>query len=480
MADLFELYNQEQELLRRMRAKDPELVTPRRPFSPEQILQHVGIRVSFGPQPTGYLKLYHQDFIVEEVDREGRVSTIEPEPETPVPPPAGAPERILHADLVKVGLSTLEACRGVATAFGLQAEQVGYGGLKDKVAITSQRISVNGLDPSQTATPVHIPGLLLKHRRWAKGVVGRGSHAANRFTLVIRSTSTIEESWLSAALERWSRGFYNFFHLQRFGTPRLIGHVLGKLVLRGEYREAIRFLLADRGVQDIPLVNQARDAAEQHFGDWRRLREVFSVLPYTFRLELQVVDYLAEHPDDYLGVLRRVPGLTDQVRLWIQSYGSYLFNGHLSELVAAGQEMPSTLPYLLHPQFQRVPAYVHQLAVDGIRQPHQAAAFLLGRGIISSRGVGRTVVPVTVHHARSLGKTALLNFDLPTGAYATTFLMHFFALPQELPNTLPAGSLDLQRYDSKALLGTGSVAAVEQVLGPYIPSPDWVIDALVS
>ncbi len=476
MADLFALFQEEQTILQQLRASDPAAVTPRRPFTPDQILAHIGIRVSFGQLPLGYLKLYHQDFIVEEVGADGRVSTIDPGPATV---PSGPRDRTLYLDLVKVGHSTLEACRAVAEASGVEPDRVGYGGLKDKVAITSQRISLRGADAERVAT-AQIPGVVLKNLSWGRGVVERGSHAFNRFTIVVRSTTTVDEPWLVKSLEHWRQGFTNFFHLQRFGTPRLIGHVLGKLVLRGDYREAIRHLLADRGAQDVPLINRIRATAEHHFGDWRTLDGAFAQLPYTFRLERQILEYLIAHPDDYLGALRLLPGLADQVRLWVQAYASYLFNLHLSQLVTTKTAMPPSLPYLLNPDFVRLPSYVRQLAADGIRQPLQAAIFLLGPRVVSPHGVGRTVVTVAVHHARAMGRVAFLSFDLPPGAYATTFLMHFFALPPDPARALPPGSLDTDRYDSKSILGTGSVASVEAVLGPYIPDPEVTPETLAS
>ena len=462
MQDPVAVFQAEQAYLRGIRAQRPDDVAPRHPFTPAQMLAHIGIQVNFGQRPEGILKLYHQDFIVEEVGRDGLVSTIEPT-NAAVPVPTSE-QRTLYADLVKVGLDTLEACAAVARSLHLPPVQVSYAGLKDKIAITAQRIAIRGADPAQVGH-LAAPGLFLQRFAWGSGAMEKGGLAANRFTIVVRTPAPVDERWLAAQVNRWQSGFYNFYYLQRFGTPRLISHVLGKLLLRGEPREVVRHFLAERGVQDIPLHNGIRETAEANFGDWARLRTAFAALPYSFRLELQLLDHLAAHPDDFTGALR---ALGDQPRLWVYAYASYLFTLPLSRLVQRGEPLPAELPLLLHPGAGTVDTYVQQLAADGITSVDRAVVAALGHRPISDKNVCRTTVPVVIHAAKAVGQAALLAFDLPPGTYATTFLAHCFALRPAAP--LPDW-LDRTRYDSKALLGTGSVAAVEKILGPYIFTP---------
>lgn len=459
MSDPVAVFQAEQAYLRSVRTQRPDDVAPRHPFTPAQVLAHIGIRVDFGQRPEGILKLYHQDFIVEEVGRDGQVSAIEPA-EAAVPSPTSG-QRTLYADLVKVGLDTLEACAAVARSVGLPPVQVSYAGLKDKVAITAQRIAIRDADPAHVQS-LKVPGLFLKNFAWGSGVMEKGGLVANRFTIVVRTPAPVDERLLAAQVNRWQSGCHNFYYLQRFGTPRLISHVLGKLLLRGEPREVVRHCLAERGVQDVPLHNGIRETAEAHFGDWARLRTAFAVLPYTFRLELALLDHLAARPDDFTGALR---ALGDQPRLWVYAYASYLFNLHLSRLVQRGEPLPAELPLLLHPGAGTVDTYARQLAADGIASVERAVVAALGHRPISDKNVCRTTVPVTVQATKAVGHAALLAFDLPPGTYATTFLAHCFALRPAAP---APDWLDRTRLDSKALVGTGSVAAVEKILGPYI------------
>ena len=78
MTDTIKLYLDEQEILKKYQAEDPALVTSQRLYDYDEILKHIGIDIDFGYLPQGYLNLYPQDFVVEELGEENNLSTIEP------------------------------------------------------------------------------------------------------------------------------------------------------------------------------------------------------------------------------------------------------------------------------------------------------------------------------------------------------------------------------------------------------------------
>jgi len=292
----------------------------------------------------------------------------------------------------------------------------------------------------------------------------RGRLKENHFTIIIRTPKTLDGQWLTNSLEKISGGFYNFYYLQRFGSPRLISHILGKLLLRQEYEKVIKTLLCSNGVQDIPLLKGLRLEACTRFGkDWQHVKKTFLYLPYTFRQELEVLDYLTERPTDYLGALKLIK---QQSTFWVYSYASYLYNLHLSHVVQTDREpLKEAFPLLLNPAWNTIPTYEAQLKKDGIENLERALIPIFGYNPINSKNVCRTKAPVTIGKTEIVKKAIILTFDLPTGAYATTFLTHLFTIYRGLP--LPKW-LDITKYDSKGLLGTGSVAKVEDILGEYM------------
>ncbi|NUM25940.1 MAG: tRNA pseudouridine(13) synthase TruD [Candidatus Buchananbacteria bacterium] len=456
-------YLLEQERLAEYRRTQPELVTPRRKHTYEEILKHIGIEFDFGYLPQGYLNLYPQDFIVEELDLAGGVSTIEPNQQETVPAkPSG--RSTLYADLVKVGFSSIEAVQTLAAGLGVDVKEIGYAGIKDKVAITSQRISIRNFE-IEKLKQFHGEGVFLKNYTWGKGVVGRGAISGNRFTITVRTPVTLGQGWLDTSLKKLENGFYNFYFLQRFGSPRLLSHALGRIILQQDYEQAVRVFLSDQGVQDVGLLNRVREQAARDFGKWAELEQAFSLLPYTFRLELALVRYLKNHPADFRGALKQID---DQVTLWVYAYASYLFNKHLSSLIARAENLPAELPLLLNPAYKTVDTYVANLERDGITDLGKSVIKIFGHNVLQSKNSTATVHPAKINVVKIIEGAVVINFDLPKAAYATTFLTHMFSLFRGLP--LPEW-LNKEKVDGKKILGLGSVEDCEQVLGDYIFTP---------
>ena len=150
------------------RKKTPELFQRAPMIDDDASLQSVGIEAVYGSRPVGYLKLFPQDFIVEEVSKEGTVCTIDlgngEAPET-------GEGTTYYADLVKIGVSTLEAKEQLAHELGIDEKNIGYAGIKDRLALTSQAISIRGLSDGKKISNIHADNFFLKNITRGKGVV---------------------------------------------------------------------------------------------------------------------------------------------------------------------------------------------------------------------------------------------------------------------------------------------------------------------
>ncbi|MGL6212817.1 tRNA pseudouridine(13) synthase TruD [Billgrantia desiderata] len=157
----------------------------------------------FGPPLAGDYRAAPEDFVVEEVL--GFV-------------PEGHGEH-LWLWIEKRGLTTLDAVRHVARECQVSPRAVGYSGMKDRIAVTRQWLSVQL--PGQPAPDDLIERLaacgvrVLEQARHPRKLK-RGVHRANRFTLRITGAA------VNAQLEaRWAwlcrHGVPNLFGPQRFG-----------------------------------------------------------------------------------------------------------------------------------------------------------------------------------------------------------------------------------------------------------------------
>ena len=434
------------------RKKTPELFQRAPMIDDDASLQSVGIEAVYGSRPVGYLKLFPQDFIVEEVSKEGTVCTIDlgngEAPET-------GEGTTYYADLVKIGVSTLEAKEQLANELGIDEKNIGYAGIKDRLALTSQAISIRGLSDGKKISNIHADNFFLKNITRGKGVVSNGGLNGNRFTIILRFAEPIGPQLRTEMEQKVNEartdGFWNFFYLQRFGTPRLIAHRLGRLILLGDYQGTVKMFMTYIGERELPYFRAIREAVLEKWGDWKAIEELMDPFPYHFNLERTMVQHLSTHPADFLGALHTIP---DQVRLWSYAYDSYLFNRKLSELIQSG-DVPLWLPFISSFNPNDWKPYQRFLEEDRVTLPSRSYRDFPFIRLESRRCP--TLQPIEIHAAVFEERFASLSFSLPKGSYATSFLVGFFALASGLP-IVPG--IYREPIDTSALTGRESFMPV--------------------
>ncbi len=167
------------------------------------------------PGTGGRLRASPEDFEVEEL---------------PAYLPSGQGEH-LFLWVEKLGLDTPEAARRLASALGLQPAEVSWAGLKDRVAVTRQWLSVPAR--VESSLPALAPGpelRVLAHARHGNKL--RVGHLrGNRFRICIRDAEQPEAA--GAVLERLvAEGLPNAFGEQRFGRGDTA--LRGQALVRGE------------------------------------------------------------------------------------------------------------------------------------------------------------------------------------------------------------------------------------------------------
>src|SRR5262245_15184495 len=116
MVDVRSFSEREHTAIEAARAVKPGLFERSVQIDTEAFLQSIGIEGVFANQPIGYLKLWPQDFIVEEIREDGSLSTVDPETVRTVAIENGG---TIWADLVKVGRSTIEVVDEISRILSL-------------------------------------------------------------------------------------------------------------------------------------------------------------------------------------------------------------------------------------------------------------------------------------------------------------------------------------------------------------------------
>lgn len=445
-------------LFEQERARVPHLFERDPMIDSEPFLQWIGVEGLSPNRPLSYLRFFPHDFIVEEVAPDKILHTTDVEPLINHLEGEGL---TYYADLVKLGISTLAAKDQLADLLDIDQKHIGFAGIKDRLALTSQRISIRGLltqnDPKITHEEqfaiINEENFFLKNIKRGKGAVANGDLKGNRFIIVVRLQKPLsdeQKNTVKQELENIKQhGFFNFFSFQRFGTPRLLSHWLGLLLLKQQYEEVIKNFVTYGSIRELPYFIEIRKELESLWGDWRSIKEKIGRFPYHFQLENQLIDHLVEKSDDFLGALQTIP---DQIRLWLYAYDSYLFNRVLSKLIKQG-DIPIGLPLITSFNPRDWDPYHDFLDGDGVILPSRVYRdFPFVR--VESR-TWPTLQSIDFHKGIFRDRFAIFAFTLPKGCYATTFLMNFFTLASGLP---AIEGIPTESIDAKELLKMGTLA----------------------
>jgi len=451
---IFEKWQKEQAFLASQKEQHPELFIRTEGLEILEQLTRVGIVLPVQPLVKGFIKYHPFDFIVEERLSDGTIVSIDVNSS----PVSSQPAPFFRADLVKVGISTIDAIRELARKLNIKETQVGYGGVKDAIALTSQRISVSKVSLDQLQTLPN-SNFYLKNIQSAQEAMSMNNILGNRFTIFIRTQEQVDEEKLVQRLTQiQAEGFWNFYWLQRFGN-RLLSHWWGLLLLQGKEEKTVRSYLCDPGPGELPFFSQLRKQANQQFGNWEEIIKLYEPFGFSLRFELLLLNYLKEFRHDYTGALRSI---SEQVKMWIYAYSSFVFNKVLSLAAADKFQVPTNLPLLLSNDPKDREVYRQFLEMDKI--PLDFAQKIKRFDFIrfTLRYVETKLLPKILGY-KILPEGVIISFDLPKGAYATTFLSHLFTLEGSL-----ASVVNPKKYDLKQVLGTGTMDPALKKLEKFI------------
>lgn len=412
----------------------------------------VGIEgyLTSSPGVGGSIKGETDDFVVDEVSS---------------PPPSSEAGAYTIARLRARDWETNRLVRQLARTLRISRRRIGFAGTKDKRAVTSRLFSFERVDPDALRA-IRIRDVEVLDAYRADVPLEIGDLVGNRFRIVVRDLG-LSDARASEAVEETARqlrafgGFPNFFGVQRFGSVRPITHVVGRHIVRGEFREAVNAYVAN----PIEGEGEASFEVRKAYEDSGDARAALRAYPKFYTFEKAILNRLVLDPEDFVGALRGLP--FNLLMMFVHGYQSFLFNRIVSERlrrglplhepvegdlvlpadaaglpdrdrtigvtcdnverVAArcreGKAWVSAILFGSQPEFAGgEPGRIEKEAVasEGLR-PEDFIIPDLPR--ISSKGTRREVLaPVRSFEARIEGSQLRLAFELPRGAYATSLV----------------------------------------------------------
>jgi tRNA pseudouridine13 synthase len=218
----------------------------------------------------------------------------------------------------KRGMGTFEAVRRLGQALQVPEREIGYAGLKDARAVTTQWISVP-VAAEGRARGLELPGITVLEARRHGNKLRIGHLRGNRFSIVVRGAQPggmeRAEGILDVLLRR---GAPNYFGEQRFGA-RGASHHYGEAILRRDYETFLkRFLGGPPAGEKDPRIRRAREAFEAG-----RIEEAFESMPMNRRSEKKCLHALLRFKD----AERACMAIPKRMRqMYVSSFQSALFN----------------------------------------------------------------------------------------------------------------------------------------------------------
>jgi tRNA pseudouridine13 synthase len=179
--------------------------------------------------------------------------------------------------LKKRDTSTLEALRVISRFLKVPLKKIGFAGLKDRYAVTTQYLTVPVEFEVRNAAFAYdgrwkeVPSFDFKGMGFTVEVVGKvnrpltlGDLKGNRFTVTVRNFEKNLRERFYRNYEVVKRfGFPNYFGEQRFGSVKSRDDFVLRYLLRGDFDGALRSYFFGKSSVDF-------------WGDWRRLYKTLS------------------------------------------------------------------------------------------------------------------------------------------------------------------------------------------------------------
>jgi tRNA pseudouridine13 synthase len=282
----------------------------------------------------GVIRRSIEDFVVEEVLVDGSKASVGSSVKKNALGSSQNKNRYLLCVLVKRNWDTISVVKAVADQLGVSVGRVQTAGLKDARAVTAQHITIEDVS-TEEIQKVRAKDIDVRPVGYVRSKLSSYYLLGNSFRITISSikySKSIIKKRVAQVVEELSGigGVPNFFGHQRFGTTRPITHLVGKALIKEDFKNAAMLFLAKPSPHEHPASRQAREVLRET----KDFKEALHDFPKQLRYERMMLNHLAENSDDYVGAFRRLPKKLQE--LFPQAYQSYLFNRFLSRRIELG------------------------------------------------------------------------------------------------------------------------------------------------
>ncbi len=255
------------------------------------------------------IKVYPEDFVVSEVINLS---------------PQEKGEYSLYL-LKKKNITTWEALGILAKKWRIPLKYFGYGGMKDKKALTYQYVTVKGGPKSNFQSDK----LEITYLGKTSEPLTKEHLLGNNFEIIVREVSLSPDELEKSISEIQSYGLPNYFDEQRFSSVYESKKFPVKEIIKGNWEEALFLILAYASPDEMAFSQKLRECLKNHWKKWEKCITLAKL-----RWEKNLLEFLTKHRPSQR-TFKRALHLIDQEYLFFLGnvYQSYLWNEVLKEVL---------------------------------------------------------------------------------------------------------------------------------------------------
>ncbi len=393
----------------------------------------------------GRIKERIKDFIVIELDEQGKECELWLNEEKldelqKMEIPENPKEcKFLWMEMQKFNLDVNEAIRRIARFNGVSKKRITYAGVKDKRAISSQKICFFKPE-TQRLKEFKSKFVKLGKTEWKKEKLRIGMLKGNKFEITVRKIELEKketETRIKNCFKEIEKGIPNYFGEQRFGGIRKVSHLVGKEFIKGNIKEGVMLYLTHTNELEEEEIRNARNNLKESEDYGKALKE----FPIKFRYERAIMDHLNTQKEDFVGAFRKLPKALRY--MFVHAYQSFLFNKIIEERINLGIGLEKADGEILINGFPSAPLIGFETVFAEGKTGEIEKKVLEEEGIelkqfyvkemkeMSSKGTRKEIVlfpenlelkEISEDEFNEKKLKAKISFYLPKGNYATTVL----------------------------------------------------------
>ncbi len=350
----------------------------------------------------------------------------------------------------KVGMTTFASEKVLAAHCSVPFNKIGFAGLKDKHARTSQYFSVEVDNPDcgvfkEQHVYSELVGFLDEPLR-------TGDLKGNKFVIVVRDLYDDQVEKAQRNLSQVLEGVPNFFDSQRFGSLKGVQGFIAKDVLRDKYEQAVQKIITATTRHQKAKIRGVRKFIKANWGEWQLCLDEVKKAELERTVEGTVVRHLIEFPGDFKGAFERT--FKSIREIFFSAYQSFIWNECIKRVVRQNSKEVFSVEYeagklvfprkwnpdaklatfpLAAPDMKasddRMKIINEVLKMEGI----QLSELLTGQHFFVAREreimlkpEGLVVHPAEDDELNEHRKKMKIEFVLPKGSYATIILKGLF------------------------------------------------------